>query len=790
MARRIAEVIIKYRVLVGILVLLGTLFFAYEMKNVRLYHDAGNVTPIGHPYAALHKKMIDVFGGANLVAIAMVVRKGDVLDPANLEKINRITEKISLLRGVVRYKILSIACSKLKYMFTTIDAEGTSFVHIDNYRKMTERVLGGDMETLSTMRRAIINDEKIYGNLVSKDFKGTVILCNFNWLHDYEYIFDSIKEITGAEEDANTEFHICGRPIELAYLKQSMNKILYIFGVAVAAMVLLLYIDFRSVRGVILPLCGGVMAVIWGMGMLGFIGFRIDVLSMTVPFLVLALAHGHSVQMMSRYYEELRRIGDKKEACVSAVAGLFRPACTSIITDSAAFASLALLPFIIVRSMSVVAATGILSILLTTFTFVPIILSYLPVSQKSMEREKKEVRGKIFVKMAYASLGKSRWVVMGVGLICLIIALIGTGRVKVGDLTPGSPNFWQDSDYNRAVEVLDNKFTGTNLYSIYIGGKEAEDLWNVELARDTEALQRRLERRPDVGYTVSYVNILKQVNRAMHDGDPRWEVLPTNRPMTMQFLDSFVEGSGPEDPRSFFELDFRQANIQIFMRDHLAETVNSVIRDTAEFLSDPANRKSDADIVQAAGLIGIYGAIIEVIAKSQISNIIIMLIVVLVFCSIAFRSISAGLIVFIPLVLGNFITFAVMGFGKIGLFIYTIPVAALGIGVGVDYSLYLISRLRDEMEGGREIGLIYEKAITTAGRAIFFTAATVTVGLLALVLSEIRFQAILGGMLAVVMMANMFSALLLLPSLLSWIKPKFIFRSSDRITMQPPPASL
>ena len=780
MARKIAEVIIRYRVFVGVLVLLGTLFFAYEMKNVRLYHDAGNVTPIGHPYPALHKKMIDVFGGANLVAIAMVVKEGDVLEPANLEKVYRVTDKISLLRGVVRYKILSITCSKLKHMHSSIDEQGTSFVHIDNYKKMTERVLEGDMGTLATMRTAIINDEKIFGNLVSPDFKGTVILCNFNWLHDYEYIFKNIKEITGAEEDANTEFHVCGRPIELSYLKQSMNKILYIFGIAVAAMVLLLYIDFRSLRGVLLPLCGGVMAVIWGMGMLGLIGFRIDVLSMTVPFLVLALAHGHSVQMMSRYYEELAVCDDKKEACIAAIAGLIRPACTSIVTDSAAFASLALLPFIIVRSMSVVAATGILSILLTTFTFVPIILSYLPASRESIEREGKEVKGKIFIWMAHASLGRSRWVIMGAGLICLIIALIGTGRVKVGDLTPGSPNFWQDSEYNQASEVLDNKFTGTNVYSIYIAGKKNEDLWNVELARDTEALQRHLERRPDVGYAVSYVNILKQVNRAMHDGDPRWEVLPTNRPMTMQFLDSFVEGSGPEDPRSFFELDFRQANIQVYTRDHLAKTVNGVIQDTADFLSNPENRQSDADIVQAAGLIGIYGAIIEVIAESQISNIIVMLIVVLVFCSIAFRSIAAGLIVFVPLILGNIITFAVMGFGKIGLFIYTIPVAALGIGVGVDYSLYLISRLRDEMEREKDITLIYEKAFATAGKAIFFTAATVTVGLLALVLSEIRFQAILGGMLAVVMMANMFAALLLLPSLLSWIKPKFIFGSADK----------
>jgi predicted RND superfamily exporter protein len=351
--------------------------------------------------------------------------------------------------------------------------------------------------------------------------------------------------------------------------------------------------------------------------------------------------------------------------------------------------------------------------------------------------------------------------------------------VNVGDLIPGSPNFWKDSEYNRALAILDKKFTGTNLYSIYIAGKKNEDLWNAELARDVEALQRHLERRPDVGYAVSYINILKKVNKAMHDNDPRWEVLPTNRPMTMQFLDSFVNSAGPEDPRAFFEMDFRQANIRVFMRDHLGRTVSSVIEDTANFLSDPANRRSDADIVQAAGMIGIYGAINEVIGKSQVSNIIIMLMVVFVFCGIAFRSLFAGLIVFIPLILGNLITFAVMGFGRVGLFIYTIPVAALGIGVGVDYSLYLISRLKDEMKDNEDINVAYEKAITTAGRAIFYTAATITVGLLALLLSDLRFQAILGGMLATVMMLNMFTALLVLPTVLSWLRPNFIFGRTD-----------
>ncbi len=229
----------------------------------------------------------------------------------------------------------------------------------------------------------------------------------------------------------------------------------------------------------------------------------------------------------------------------------------------------------------------------------------------------------------------------------------------------------------------------------------------------------------------------------------------------------------PEDMRDFFELDFRQANIRAFVSDHKGETIRNLMKDVRSYIDK--NQIPGLTVEVTAGLIGIYEAILDEISKSQISNLLFMFAAVFLCSAIAFRSIVAGLLVLIPLALGNIITFAVMALSGVGLFIYTLPVSALGIGVGIDYSLYILSRLKRELRG-TDTGEAYIATFKTAGRAVCYTAATVTAGVVTLCLSEMRFQALLGVMLGIIMMANMLSALFVLTSLLSLLKPKFLFK--------------
>ncbi|MCP4717809.1 MAG: MMPL family transporter, partial [Deltaproteobacteria bacterium] len=553
--------------------------------------------------------------------------------------------------------------------------------------------------------------------------------------------------------------------------------IINIFLVALLVMIALLYSDFRRKRAVFLPLTAGLLAVIWGMGILNLFGFDMDVLSITVPFLVLALSQGHSVQIMQRYYEEACIHRDSKKASEQVIATLMLPASTSILTDSIGFISLALLPFPIIQTMAIVAAAGILAIWVTNFIFIPIILSYLKIPPAA-ELERKNERGVLFqilnVCARATAGGPRRTAILIAAVIIFCFAASAMLKLQVGEQQPGSPNFWQDSEYNQADRILNEQFSGTNLLWIYLAGQDRKDLLKPEVIAYFNDLQRHLEERPDINYTISYVDALKKVNAALHNNDPRWEILPNSKIAAWECLELIM--GEPEERRDWFELDLRQANIRAFVNDHTGETIRSLMKDIRAYID--ANPPPGMQIEMAAGLIGIYEAVLDEISKSQIKNLLFMLTAVFLCSAAAFRSLSAGLLIIVPLIFGNVITFAVMALSGVGLFIYTLPVSALGIGVGVDYSLYILTRLRSEARSNN-LEQTFMNTFTTAGRAVIFTALTVTAGVMMLWVSEMRFQAILGVMLGIIMMANMLSSLLVLPTLLSLIKPKFIFNNRN-----------
>jgi len=774
MSDRFAQFVIKYRFPLLIVIVVASLPLLYLTRTTRLSHRAGHIFPWGHSNVNLHIKMSKIFGRSNLVAITLRTKEGDIFTPAVLGKVYRIQKAIELMDGVVKYNIYSIASRDLKYIKTATDTDGVMILMVETFDDMLEQILEGDQEMLETYHKNILNDDEIYGTLVSRDGKGAAILATFEYEEEYLYIFNHLRQVLDKEKDSNVEFHLSGRPVMLAYIHKYMSQILYIFLLALIIMVVLLYVDLGKKRAIFLPLTAGLLSVVWGIGILNLLEFEMDVLSITVPFLVLALSHGHSVQIMQRYYEEGRKYLDKKKASEQVIATLMLPASTSILTDSIGFFSLILLPFPIIQSMAIVAAAGILSIWITSFILIPIVLSYLPLPT-IRELERKGKAGwllSLLQKSGRAtSGGRSRSVILGAAFILLLFGAFFTTTLQIGDLKPGSPNFWQDSEYNQAERILNEHFVGTNLLWIYLAGEEQKDLLKPEVITYFNKLRWYLEERPEINYTLSYIHCLEKVNRALHNNDPRWEILPTNKIAAWECMELCM--GDPEDMRDFFELDFRQANIRAFVSDHKGETIRHLMKDVRLYIDQ--NRISGLTVEVTAGLIGIYEAILDEISKSQISNLLFMFTAVFLCSAIAFRSIVAGLLVLIPLALGNIITFAVMALTGVGLFIYTLPVSALGIGVGIDYSLYILSRLKRELKG-TDTGEAYIATFKTAGRAVCYTAATVTAGVVTLCLSEMRFQALLGVMLGIIMMANMLSALFVLTSLLSLLKPKFLFR--------------
>lgn len=774
--RKLAQWIIRFRVAVLIGIVAVTLFFAWHLKDIKIAFGGGDIVPPNHPYVKLTDRMVDTFGGEHLVEIAVQVKQGDVLDPANLAKVYRIDQKLREMQGVVTSKILSVASRKFTRVNFAYDELGYSSLHFDKYQDIVRRINDGDGKEAVAFREEVLNNDMVYGSIVSPDRKRTLILAGFRYEEDYRYIFETIQKIVAEEKDANTEFFLAGRPIMLGYIDSAFRGILVVFGIAVLVMVVTLYLDFRTIRGVLLPLASGLIGVVWGLGFMSFLGHRIDVLGVTIPFLLVALAHGHSVQILSRYYYEYANGRNREEAAVESMIGLLKPMTTSIFADAVGLFVLILMPFKSIQSMALVGTAGIVAICVGCFIFIPVSLALLPPMKKSSVDREESWFGPKFEQLAVFSLNKGKVPILALTGVVLVVAVVGALKVRVGELQSGSPDFWPNAPYNKAEKVVE-QMTGGNLYWINIEGDRTGALYDSKVIQDVNALQRHLDERPEVGYSISYVDALKKVNAAMHENDPRWEILPADTATAGELIGMIGGSEGYDETKDMFTKDYRSGTIAVFLRDRKPETLKNVVAETRDFLKK--NQKSTVRFEYPGGTAGIYSAINEEIEKNEFLSVAIVVIACLFLTVLAFKSWLAALIIFIPLLIGKAITMAFMGYGGIGFFIYTLPVVTLGFGLGIDFSLYILARLKEEISDSGDFVKGYVKALGTSGRAVLFTGLTMTGGLLTLCLSEMRFQAILGSMLSVVVMANTIIALLFFPVLLSVIKPKFLFKKEE-----------
>jgi predicted RND superfamily exporter protein len=770
-----AKFIINFRWPICIVVLLLTFFLTYQALQITLPEELADIAPKGHPNVQLTAFMNEVFGIGTLVEIGVEVKEGTIFNKETIGKMHRIGVTIYDMRGVIRGQVVSIAShSGVKNTRTYIDEQGLSVLDNQSFRDLSKRAIT-EPEFMSVYRQTVLNNEAIYGKLVSWDQKSAVIMARFWDASEFKYIFQTLQKVLTEEEDANHKFYLAGRTIEMGYLHRFMKRILSLFGVATVAIVLMLWVAFGTWRGIFMPMWAAFVAVSWGFGSEHLLGWEMDIMTIIVPFMIMAMEVSHCVQILNRFYEEFEKWGDNKKAAEETLAHLVTPGVISIVTDGAGFATLFLIPFKLLQQMAASATYGVVRIFFTTTIFIHAFIAILPApTEKEMAkiRRRNKVMHAILGKVADIAYGPKRLIIIAVSIVLVIIGAIGLSKVEVGDMQEGSPLFWHDSEYNRAERLINDNFFGVNPYVIHIKGGKSSALADPKLIIDVHNLKNHLEDREDVQGSSAYTEVLKGINMAFHDNDPRWYVLPKDYLMAWQYLDIFRTSGGPDDSKAFFEIDYSEGMLNLYVKDHRGRTIRDIIKDTDQYLEK--NQLSEYEFQQPAGLIGVFAGIMDEIKKGQIDALWQISAVLFLLCCIAYRSIVAAVIIIIPLGLGTLITFATMGFQEIGLFIYTVPVAALGMGLGIDYAIYVVSRLKEEYASGIKGEEAYRQTLNNAGKAVFFTATSITIGVITLLLSDIRFQAILGGMLSVVLIANMLGSIFLLPALLAQLNPKFL----------------
>jgi len=777
MMRRFAEHLIRRRFYWLLLIIGLTIFFGYHAAQLKMKTIFDDLFPQTHRYIIIHKTFEELFGGANLVSLELRVKKGTIFNVETLKKIKRITEEFEKLPWVHPYQILSLARSNVKDM--KVSSWGMMNVSV------MYPLVPDTPEKIQELMNTVYHNDTIYGNLVSLDSKSTLIQAAFirdprtGEEIDYKLLFDKINEIVARERDANTEITLSGNPILYGWVYSYFPKMMQIFALTVAILLLLLYSYFGYIIGVMRPLIAGIVSTIWGLGIAHVFGFNFDPLILVIPFLITARVISHSVQMVRRFDEEFYLHRDVKKACIESCTAMMPPGLAGIVTDALGMLVILVTPIPLLTKLGLMGSYWVFSIILSVLILDPVILSYFPAPLLKT----KNFQEVTWISKPLGWIGKlpygrfSRWIIVGVTLVVFVIAGYYARNLKIGDPHPGTPILWPDSEYNVATASMNAKFPGTDQLFVIVEGKKEDDIYSPEAIKLIEDFQWHMEALPEVGGTVSIASATPKVNEALHYGDPKWGIQSFHDEKFMAMLVfMFSQGCEPGELDRFMSRDARIANVICFVKDHTGTTVDKVISHANRFIEEhPSDR---IEFKMAGGLIGVLGASNEVVLRDQTITLILALSTVALVCMLTYRSLFAGLLFIIPLVVSNYLTFSFMAFEKIGLNVNTLPISALGIGLGVDYGLYIVSRMKEEYAKVKDLRQASINALSTSGGAVLFTATTLIGGVIFwYFLSPLRFQAEMGILLALWMLISALGGMILIPTVIAIIRPKFITRA-------------
>jgi len=773
--KTISQFVIRYRLLVlftTIVIVMFSLFGAMKIKSDVILSD---LFPYDHPYLKLHSKFAKIFGtGATSVVIALKVKDGDIYNHSTLSKISEMTREIELWDETYRYLTVSIASLATKVSKIKVRGE------IDLEPLMFPKVPDTE-EDINKLKCNITSSSSYNGKIVAKDGSAAMIITMFKEDISYQRSFEVLRSLQEKYSDPNTTVHIIGYPMLMGWIYSYKTQMVWVFAFSILLMIGILYSIFRNLIGIVAPMAVGIICTMMGLGFIGFTGINFNPLLYVLAFLVGARMISNSVQITHRFIEEFQISGDKKDAAGRTIQTMWIPNAAAVVTDVAGFSVLYLAKIVLLQMTAIMMSFWMATIILSGL-LVPIICSYLPMKKANRDQNKiqeNSILTKAITAMSGFSIGRGK---VTIGIVVVLLIFVGVSQVsqlKVGDPTPGSPILWPDHPYNQDQIVIDQLFkVSSDNFVLYYEGKEGS-VYDPEVLVIFNNFEKYLARAlPDLyKSSSSIIDLIKNVHIMFRDGDPMYHQFPRNEDNLLEFIGILDYKAGQVTVSRFMDIPnpAKRAQTTIYFTDHSSENIKRIHAAAKKFFETNSMKTESGEFLLAGGRVGLEIALNDEMKRSHLILDITVLLTIFTMCSLAFRSIVAGLMLATPLILSNIMAFSYMAFAGIGLSTNTLPCAAVGVGVGVDFAIYLYSRCIEEYPRHKAYPKTILAAVRTAGRGIFFTSITLTLPVLAwYFISALKFQAQMGFFLAMLLLINMLLAFTLHPLLIAIIKPKFI----------------
>lgn len=739
-----------------------TLFLTWQAINTKLDASFTKNIPLNHQYMQTYIKHIKNFGGANKTLISLCNEQGEIFNEPFFLKLKEVHDQLFFIPGIERTQVKSLFSPSTRFVEVVEDgfAGGPVIPANFNFTKADLAIV-----------KQNIDKAGLVGRLVSNDYRCAMLSAN---IMDFDPAtgksLDTISLADTLEQDIRQQYqtalisiHIIGFTKMVGDVAKGAVGVLLFFAIAIFITTFMVFCFIKSFKLTFLPVICSLIAVIWQLGWLSTLGYGLDPMSILVPFLVFAIGVSHGVQMINSVKKRILHGSSVEEAAKVSFKLLLLPGIVALLSDSVGFLTLLAIDIGIIKELAIAASIGVAMIILTNLVLLPLLLSYTKLNFSNLNNNtsfepliNKEKSASLFIFIAKCACANNARIIVFITFVLFIVASYFAQQMKIGDIQAGAPALHQDSRYNQDVKKITDNFSVTVDYISVIVEAFPDACTYYETLNKMDEFQWRVNNVTGVDSAISLASVAKKINAGYNEGYSKWNVLPRNQQSLVQSIARIPTSSG------LLNSDCSVMPIVFFLKDHKAETIERVIteikKQTLVFSTDKIK------FTLASGPVGVMAATNEAVKEAQIPMLVYVYAAVIILCYLSSQCIYATASVVLPLILVSALAQWLMTLLDIGLTVSTLPVIALGVGIGVDYGIYIISAMVIHLREGKNVEKAYLLALQERGSAVLFTGLTLAIGVSTWFFSSLKFQVDMGILLTFMFLVNMLAALFVLPA--------------------------
>lgn len=760
------RVVFNNRVLILLAIAVMSVFLGWQATKLPVNSSFEQMIPQSHPWIQNYLENKDSLQGqGNTMRIVVENQNGDIYDPAYLEILRNITDDVFLTPGVDRSWVRSLWMPIVRWTEVTEEGFRGGPVMPDSF--------DGSPEKIDQLQRNIAT-AGLVGNLVSNDLKSSMLqvplleqMPGTGEPLDYNAFSKSLRELVNKYEADGIKIHIVGFAKLVGDLIDGLVQVMMYFGISTIIATLFVFFYTRCVRSTSMLVFVSVLGVVWMLGLMRMLGFVLDPYSILGPFLIFAIGLSHGAQKMNGVMRDIGRGTHKYVAARYTFRRLFLTGLTALLVNIVGFAVLMIIDIPVIRNLALTTSLGVTVLILTKLVLIPVCLSYTGVAPKAAKRSLRELdkdgKGRAGIDILWQFLIRfttRRWSIGAILAAIMLgaVAVVIRMDIQVGDLDAGAPELRPDSRYNQDVAFINSNFGLSSDQFTVIVKTPPGQCETYETMTEVLRLSEMLRDVPGVLAVRSAADAMKRTTAGYYEGSPRWMSL-SRTPSTLASSRNQVMVDQPELTNNECAI----LPVIAYLADHKAETLSRVAGEVEAFALE--NNTPDREFLLAAGTSGIEAATNIVVHESFWRMHFVLYGAVMLLCFMTFRSWRATVVALIPLILTSILCEALMVLLGIGIKVATLPVIALGVGVGVDYALYLLSVQLVLQRQGKSLTEAYRGSLEFTGKVVALIGLTMAAGVVTWAWSPIKFQADMGILLTFMFLWNMIGALVLIPAL-------------------------